>query len=99
MTDLEINQAVAKKIGDWSGCAETLPDYCNSIKAAWEIVEKERMHVIPVNNGQWYANTGEIDRNGSDEWYWGRNAFDEEYKDFIADTAPMAICLAFLKLP
>jgi hypothetical protein len=103
MTNQEINEAVARKLGwksrsqkyketgnwatDWCpseghelGCEEPL-DYCTSIAAAWEIVEKwDTIQFERTNGGRWIL---VVDRN----------EIDAEY----ADTAPMAICLAFLK--
>lgn len=96
MTDQEINEAVARKLGyieckcctpkewltlEYSHCL--LPDYCHDIKAAWEIAEKHKGDMsITKQNGKFCC---EI-YIPSYQW----NAW--------ADTAPMAICLAFIKL-
>ncbi len=90
-TNQEINEAVALKLG-WFEVAEVwmcppgsneifskLPDYCTSIAAAWEIVEKQEYFKLVYAASSWRCEMGKI----------------KEY----ADTAPMAICLAFLKLP
>ena len=93
MTNQEINEAVARKLGwlkDYEGFwvrgekyMESLPDYCTSIAAAWEVVEK------------W--DTVQFERTNDRQWILvvDRNEIAAEY----ADTAPMAIALAFLKLP
>lgn len=65
--------------------AEVIPDYVESIQAAWEIVDYLRnkgWRVIITVEGLNHACTIGI---------W----LHEE----LADTAPLAICLAFLKLP
>lgn len=67
------------------------PDYCHSIEAAWEIVEKlaEGGFDAIFHSGFW-----------SKKHYYRIEIFssDEAFYDVKADTAPMAICLAFLKL-
>lgn len=104
-SDSEINEAVAKKLG-WKKFDEHyqywippdlaardkygdrpshLPLYSQQIQAAWEVVEKCEYFCLvkPLNNEKWKCDMG------------AKN-------DIIviwADTAPMAICLAFLKLP
>lgn len=108
-TDQEINESVARglgwvpplgkawkpKVGEgqpfesiyWSRngkfATERLPDYCHEIKAAWEIVE----HCNMVT----YIQRPSV---GGKEWHVdiGNCGWSE------AGTAPMAICLAFLKL-
>lgn len=104
MRDQEINEAVARKLG-WiqskvfidpvpmwefpdknvKGSIFTtnrLPDYCRDIKAAWEIITDH-----------------------CDEWHLDcRSGVSVRLqKNYVsgfaeADSAPMAICLAFLKL-
>lgn len=109
MTDLELNEAVAKKLGwkeesvpgqsaklwcdphpsgqrsQWSA-----PDYVHEIEAAWEIIEHlktdEMGFSLEFESKLWSVGIGPVERN--DAW---------TYED--ADTAPRAICLAFLKLP
>lgn len=108
MTPEEINEAVAKKLGH-SRCRKPFGSclasgthdpmkwhwwppkgFCTDIKAAWEIVEKHEFLVAKVEAG-WLAGT------------WDGRFFDQHYVDTYgdfqeADTAPMAICKAFLKL-
>lgn len=112
MTDLELNEAVARKLKGWcSNCKCTYPvesahhncpgefgnchhaDNCNlpayrtSIEAAWEIVDKIKeteLFALCFHDGQWHCEINCCD---------GERPIDEE-----ADTAPKAICLAFLKL-
>lgn len=102
MTDSEINEVVARKLGwiedkphGWikpkphrEGFLigqRILPDYSHSIDAAWEIVEKCKYVCLvkPLNNEKWKCDMGTNDEIII-QW---------------ADTAPMAICKAFLKLP
>jgi hypothetical protein len=110
ITDQEINEAVARKLG-WTFCKhptlengkiigamgavrpngrphfhEMYPDYCHSIAAAWEIVE-HLQDDLNVDFGF---------QRRSDRSFW-RVLMGEVLQD--ADTAPMAICKAFLKLP
>lgn len=100
MTDSEINEAVARKLG-WTYhedatplCWEmpttstvyvkNYPDYYHSIQAAWEILTD-------------HCDTWEIYCNGSTVDVTLSKNYDTAGRE--ADTAPMAICLAFLKLP
>ncbi len=95
MTDQEINEAVARKLGwkrkaEWeydtlSSCSAP-PDYCHSIQAAWEMVDKmpPSWSLIRRDDGKFVCTF--IGPKGLD----GGGAHN---------TAPMAICLAFLKLP
>lgn len=105
VTNQEINEAVAKKLGGErrilpdavlqdGTVIKHYPDYCGSIQAAWEILQHN-----PHNpGGGWLVNCSEAKDGhgpygcafqvGPYEWHW-------EY----ADTAPLAICKAFLKLP
>ncbi len=105
MTDQEINEAVARKLG-WGESGEEgrwvlpsqgvkwlidPPDFCHSIEAAWEVVES-----LHPQNG--IALTQHLQPPyGWSCTMW--TAMTEE-PDFTvrADTAPMAICLVFLKL-
>jgi hypothetical protein len=105
MTDAEINEAVAKRLG-WTvklkcgprgkdGMTKDeinyfpLPDYCHSIQAVWEVVAS-------ILDKKWdFKLKWDIDYV-SDRWAWF--CVFAGYKS-QADTAPMAICLAFLKLP
>lgn len=86
MTDQEINEAVTRKLHPHpcSRCGpDEVKDYCHDIKAAWEIVKKW--------HGDWELHR----QNGTFDFVLYRPS--EQY-DGQADTAPMAIALAFLKL-
>jgi hypothetical protein len=109
MTNQEINEAVASKLG-WRvahglGCMGVgtlitkpdgtismtdVPDYCTDISAAWEIVIKSFKSFYLF----WDKCT--------DTWFckWDNQRRPMEGCRYTAeaDTAPMAICLAFLKL-
>lgn len=90
MTDSEINEAVARGLGTApkkTDYDQRPSDYCHSIKAAWEIVEQ------PGIGSQGVKRT--IYPRPSWEWSLFK---DGEMFMAEADTAPMAICLAFLKL-
>jgi hypothetical protein len=111
MTPDEINQAVARKLG-WKriktdlfddawvngtveidakcGWAEYNFKWATSIEAAWEIVEFMAKTQFPK---VMYVYK-EIDTEGM----WGCRLGVGLDGDTWADTAPMAICLAFLKL-
>lgn len=109
LSDQELNEAVARKLG-WEEhpyphgvklwfhpIYATLPvpvkDYCHSIAAAWEIIEI-------LETGWIFKLHHRIDWNA--EFFHDevtRHANDKRYATSSADTAPKAICLAFLKLP
>lgn len=108
MTDTEINEDVARKLGyklskvtvtgevvinrqNDTGFADIdygrIPDYCHSIGAAWEVVD----HLKSIyHGGAAYKLT--------------YDSVDEEWSAWVGSvigtsaTAPMSICLAFLKL-
>lgn len=100
MTDTEINEAVARKLR-WERSPEhddcwargyladllvrvDLPDYCRSIAAAWEICEFQSGCMTLTDVGlSWKC-----------EFHLTPLTVEAR-----SDTAPMAICLAFLKLP
>lgn len=103
MTNQEINEAVAKRLG-WlvsptlgAWCPpppnvdleqfSDVPDYCGSIEAAFEIV----MHYLETGGEFGIWRSGDLKR-----WHAHFDIFEFEED---SDTAPMAICLAFLKLP
>lgn len=105
MTDSEINEAVARKLGYGTPTGNALPDYCHSIKAAWEIVDK-----FPVVNDfrfelRFYWSGYKDGKGYGPEWMAGwitghmRGGDREDSIKAFANTAPMAIALAFLKLP
>jgi hypothetical protein len=95
MTDQEINESVARKLG-WEvpgyGTERSIkelfkcvPDYCHSIEAAWEIISKNEgliLHKYPFRRPHWRSCV----------------IRENDEADAEAATAPMAICLAFLKL-
>jgi hypothetical protein len=109
MTDQEINEAVAKKLGwekhnrtceqltpgasiftygnhwyqEGALCRERMPNYCHSIEAAWEIVKNQTV-TLDNCHGVWHCGIS-VDT-------------EEEWVEDVADTAPMAICKAFLTL-
>lgn len=105
MTDQEINEAVARKLGwkptktkystfDGQHDAEVIrcrvskmPDYCHSIAAAWEAVKYIQKMEISVDVRAWSSNSFSVFIRCGIEM------------TAIANTAPMAICLAFLKMP
>lgn len=97
MTPQEINEAVHLKLDAMKpsihvgetvvlrGGALSLPipDYCGDIKAAWEIVEAGYLDVVMRHS----------------DGKWSSEVLGQVNLSEKADTAPMAICLAFLKLP
>lgn len=99
-TKHEINEAVARKLGiprievtpeSEESFEVKLPDYCGSIAAAWEVVE--RLHPL---HGITLVQHLQPTYGWSCEMWTART----EEPDFTVrvDTAPMAICMAFLKL-
>lgn len=123
MTDEEINQAVAKRLGwkptrtkystfDGQHDAEViryresrLPDYCHSLEAAWEIVEQVQTkpeHWIACRWKPLCENESGGKWNCMIVWQKANSPNGEEHRilgNSYADTAPRAICLAFLALP
>lgn len=113
MTPQEINEAVARKLGRIAGVRKRgfaqqqhydYPDYCRDIAAAWEIMEKVKIiSLVPTNRG-WHASSSEGQATEDDciELWYPTNCMTRNEDGCgccaIADTAPMAICLAFLKL-
>lgn len=103
MTDQEINEAVAKKLcetpkdldplnsDNWDRpYREMIPNYCHSIEAAWEIVK--------YMESDWRFCLQSISSGHYGAWFFSNHSATELVSE-QADTAPMAICLAFLKLP
>lgn len=78
-------------------CRERMPNYCTSISAAWEIVEHVRDRGYAWNISE--SNMG----RGWSAYIWYPMTEEPSATSWDAlnkiDTAPMAICLAFLKLP
>lgn len=104
MTNQELNEAVARKLGwvkldkpDYSlshphywkkesgGLADEVPAYSTSIEAAWELTEKVPYFFLmkPLKNEKWKCDMATADHTII----------------MYTDTAPLAICKAFLKLP
>src|SRR5258708_7059883 len=100
MTDQEINEAVARKLGYCTtkyrknGCLRPYyiqheKDYCHSIEAAWEIMEEHDIALFKTKQGHWcsYTNFG-LSEEDTEEWY-----FRAESRDWhdggisVADTA------------
>lgn len=110
MTNQEINEAVARKLGNdlrvynkvdvykkqpnGNYILTQIPAYCTSISAAWEIVENVAKKPKMVFRMS-------MDEAGVGVSFskWGKHIADtvELYSE-AADTAPMAIALCFLKL-
>lgn len=112
MTDQEINEQVAKRLGwrkleqadytldhpyywlDRNGVQADLKDWATSISAAWELVDamKQQNEVSLL-----YGHTANdpLTRH----WFFQVGSIhNENYFKADADTASMAICLAFLKM-
>lgn len=101
MTPQEINEAVARKLGRTVKCGcdclapVDQPDnewthtihYSTDIRAAWDIVEDLRAKKIIVEIGVWKEKVRCVIHVPGPR-------INEE-----ADTAPLAICNAFLKIP
>lgn len=106
MTNKEINEAVARKLGKpiyirHGIITETITpemagwqvakvngwfhDYCTSIAAAWEVVE--------TNDNSYPSGIMKVGTK------WLPIVRGRTCSEYAADTAPMAICLAFLKVP
>lgn len=115
MTDQEINEAVARKLGfgEWidqsvlsGGNLDWSPkDYCHSIAAAWEIAKSRPMHGDLHFQLRFYF-SGYKDGIGYGPVWWAgwagshyRGGDSDDTVSSTADTAPMAIVQAFLKLP
>jgi hypothetical protein len=111
MTPEEINEAVAKKLGwtDMKVCTDpdmihfqelcgydkdadwgNVPNYCTDIAAAWKVVGHlmSKNYDVSIKCHPAYE---------SEEFYECRIANSSVHE--FADTAPMAIALAFLELP
>lgn len=79
---------------------EIYPNYLNDIRAAWEVVEhlkslNESCHLTVTYNNQ-------IGNGGWAFDFWNPNKIDginQTKITALSDTAPRAICEAFLKLP
>ena len=101
VTNQEINKAVAVKLGYeeysehpnqwWQNKRDPhlLPDYCTDIAAAWEVMEFMK---TPGRSMELWGPMG--DPHWVCRVYQGRDMLAGEG----SETAPMAICLAFLKM-
>ena len=112
MTPSEINEVIAGKLHPLEKEAmergetahRTLPDYSGSIAAAFEIVEKHK--VIPRESWPGHTLSFELTFYDQTPPAWGawwraehyRGGHSDDSIGATADTAPMAICLAFLKI-
>lgn len=88
MTNQKINKAIAKKLG--RSPLRPVRPYCTDIGCAWDIVEDKAVLV------DWWCFTVHAYLGGFVAGWSDRN--DDWLHKTHADTAPMAICLAFLKL-
>lgn len=91
MTDQELNEAVAVKLG-WKVKYEygaKIPDYCNSISAAWEILIwiRERPFSERMKFAKNVSEGTKVEGVKIDPFYW-----------MLFNSTPRAICEAFLKL-
>lgn len=81
--------------------ADAVPNYCHSIAAAWELVEFAKPN-YSFEIHCWKQSWGEEMKALRDMCiavFTPRNGTWKQGEPGEADTAPMAICLAFLKLP
>lgn len=104
MTNQELNELVARKLGKghiqdgWEKVC-VIPNYSTSIQAAWEIVEW--LGKQDVDGYGYSVNIFNMDTD-PDGWYCSISHLDSHMMKGLpqekADTAPLAICKAFLKL-
>lgn len=111
MTNEEINEAVARKLGwthDHAGwwapvlskprpyATTPLPSFCERIEAAWEIVE----HLAKENEHKGCGPIIYLMHDGQWIFRIGEmgKTLSENQDSAVAATAPLAICGAFLKL-
>ena len=97
VTEVEINEAVARKLGiGFEGsiaeaCHGHICDYATCIEAAFGLVPRLpefRLRLIPSDHSD----------HGLESWgasYW----LDGQWREVVSGTAAKAICLAFLDLP
>lgn len=105
MTNQEINEAVAKKLGlrccPWKvcECKPEWPEFATSISAAWKIVE--HLTTTAVSDGLHYSVSLYCTDCDPKLWHFDIGHLDSPMMDLpksVANTAPMAICKAFLEL-
>jgi hypothetical protein len=74
--------------------------YSTDISAAWAVVSKLRLAVVPIDDNKWWA--GSMNDHGGDDPLTSDTYVEQYMGDGmhgkIADTAPHAICLAALKV-
>lgn len=102
MTDNEVNEAVARKLGVDFRPHETwlVRDYCNSIEAAFEILNSQKVPwVLSQQEVKLCAKEYEFKDGMCAPFKCSLLKGPYEWVHGDADTAPMAICQAFLKLP
>jgi len=80
---------------DGSFVGDECPHFSSDIKAAWLVVEKIPMALIPLQDGRWCAHVGIHEWIG-DYIGWYEIDIESEYS-VIASTTSEAICLAALK--
>lgn len=92
----EPSQLVGNRNG--KGTLEALPDYCHSIEAAWKIMQWCKVDYHTGSIAEFAVGYDSVAH-----WTaWIMDYRDSQHKPThytaSADTAPMSICLAFLKL-
>lgn len=109
MTDTDLNEVVARKLGlniypfephtTEKPCVHSVPDYCGSIQAAWEIIqfvidshEKQINETGHSETPSFALRMGPVGR-------WHCDFGNSGDAGWYQPTAPMAIVKAFLKLP
>lgn len=88
LANQEINEQVARKLGHWGACSCNGHHYCEDISAAWAIVEAWK----PPYKEQLFTLERDVDNCPEWEASFGLTTAS-------ANSAPLAICKAFLKLP
>ena len=73
--------------------------YSSDISAAWEVVEKLGITLIPVENGQWFALVGAAERwrSPADFMQYLQTANFLQAGAAVGESAPLTICLAAMK--
>ncbi len=76
-----------------------LPSYSKDISAAWEVAEKIGITLIPVDQGSWFAMAGTNGQRWKSPGEFIQYLQTGEFASAgaaVADSAPLAICLAAL---
>jgi hypothetical protein len=73
--------------------------YSTDIGAAWEVVEKLGMTVIPIEGGSWFTLVGKAEgwKSPADFIQYLQGGNFAQAGAAVAGSAPLAICLAALK--